>query len=179
MSESKSTILKLTSVTLTREKQDKIDIEFDKYRDAVNYTIRTIMKHRIASGSKAFEFLNDDILNQFDKRQQYVRDVVKTAWVEVREHRRLAQTIRTMRDKTPVFRSGRIIFSPPIVSVDEKSVQLETVDREIVPVPFDKRSRNRILDDLQALVHGPRKLGRVRMTWNKEGYMDIDIRVEE
>ncbi len=177
-SDSNSEILKLTSVTLSREKQDKIDLEFERYAKAVNYIIRTILKNRISSGSKTFSLLEEDLSNRFDQRPQYVRDVVKTAWGEVREHRRLAQTIRGMRDKAPVFRSGRMIFSQPIVSVDEKSLRLQTADRESVPIPFDKRSRNRVVEKLQSLVRGHTAYGRVRLTWNKEGYMDIDIRIE-
>ncbi|MFW9801913.1 MAG: hypothetical protein ACFFFC_04645 [Candidatus Thorarchaeota archaeon] len=177
-SDSKSEILKLTSVTLSREKQDKIDLEFDRYSKAVNYVIRAILKNHISSGRKAFEVLEEEISSQFDQRHQYMRDVVKTAWGEVREHRRLAQTVRSMRDKAPVFRGGRMIFSQPIVSVNEKGVHLQTVDREKVPIPFDKRSRNRVIESLESIVRGKITYGRVRLTWNKEGYMDIDIRIE-
>jgi hypothetical protein len=168
-------ILKLTSVTLSREKQDKIDLEFERYEKAVNYVIRAILRDHISSGKRTFDLLEEEISSRFDRRKQYLRDVVKTAWGEVREHRTLAQTIRSMREKAPVFRSGRMIFSKPIVSVDEKSLQLQTVDKEQVPIPFDKRSRNRILEELQSLVRGTTTYGRVRLTWNKEGYMDIDI----
>ncbi|MFX0055093.1 MAG: hypothetical protein ACFFAX_09225 [Promethearchaeota archaeon] len=177
-SDSKSEILKLTSVTLSRDKQDKIDLEFDRYSKAVNYVIRAILKNHISSGRKTFEVLEGEISSQFDQRHQYVRDVVKTAWGEVREHRRLAQTVRSMRDKAPVFRAGRMIFSQPIVSVNEKGVHLQTANRENVPIPFDKRSRNRLIDDLESISRGKTVYGRVRLTWNKEGYMDIDIRIE-
>ncbi|MHA2072630.1 MAG: hypothetical protein ACW985_12695, partial [Candidatus Thorarchaeota archaeon] len=108
-SDSKSEILKLTSVTLSREKQDKIDLEFERYTKAVNYVIRAILKDHISSGKKTFDLLEADISNRFDRRPQFVRDVVKTAWGEVQEHRRLAQTVRSMRDKAPVFRTGRMI----------------------------------------------------------------------
>ncbi|MHA2063744.1 MAG: hypothetical protein ACXABY_05095 [Candidatus Thorarchaeota archaeon] len=176
--EPKSGILKLTSVTLSREKQDKIDHEFERYVKAVNYIIRAILKGHISSGKKTFDLLEEDISNRFDQRPQYVRDVVKTAWGEVRSHSRLAQTVRSMRDKAPVFKSGRMVFSQPIVSVDEKSLQLQTADGETVPIPFDKRSRNRVVEELQSLVRGKTLYGRVRLTWNKEGYMDIDIRTK-
>jgi hypothetical protein len=83
-----------------------------------------------------------------------------------------------MRDKAPVFRTGRMIFSQPIVSVNEKGLQLQTAEREGVPIPFDKRSRNRLIEELESIVRGRTAYGRVRMTWNKEGYMDIDIRTE-
>ena len=177
-SDSKSEILKLTSVTLSRDKQDKIDLEFDRYPKAVNYVIRAILKNHISSGRKAFEVLEEEISSQFDQRPQYVRDVVKTAWGEVREHRRLAQTVRSMRDKAPVFRGGRMVFSQPIVSVNEKGVHLQMGDRDKVPIPFDKRSRNRLIEELESIARGKIVYGRVRLTWNKEGYMDIDIRIE-
>jgi predicted transposase len=175
----KSEILKLTSVTLSREKQDKIDLEFERYTKAVNYVIRAILKEHISSGKKAFDLLEEGISNRFDQRPQYARDVVKTAWGEVQEHRRLAQTVRSMRDKAPVFRAGRMIFSQPIVSIDEKGLQLKIADREKVPIPFDKRSRNRLIEELESIVRGKTVYGRVRLTWNKEGYMDIDIRIED
>jgi len=177
-SKPKYEILKLTSVTLSREKQDKIDFEFERYTKAVNYVIRAILKQHISSGKKTFDYLAEDISNHFDRRPQYVRDVVKTAWGEVQEHRRLAQTVRSMRDKAPVFRSGRMIFSQPIVSVDEKGLVLHIADRDSVPIPFDKRSRNRLIEELKSIDRGKTGYGRVRMTWNKEGYMDIDIRIE-
>ena len=177
-SDSKSEILKLTSVTLSREKQDKIDLEFERYMKAVNYVIRVILKDHISSGKKTFGLLKEDISNRFDRRPQYVRDVVKTAWGEVAEHRRLALTVRSMRDKAPVFRAGRMIFSQPIVSIDEKGLQLQIADREKVPIPFDKRSRNRLIEELGGIARGKTAYGRVRLTWNKEGYMDIDIRTE-
>ena len=177
-SDPKSEILKLTSVTLSREKQDKIDLEFERYAKAVNHVIRAILKDRISSGKKTFSLLEEDISNRFDRRPQYVRDVIKTAWGEVKEHRRMAQTIRSMRGKSPVFKSGRMIFSQPIVSINERGLQIQTADRERVPIPFDKRSRNRLVEKLQSLVQGRTAYGRVRLTWNKEGYMDIDIRTE-
>jgi predicted transposase len=176
--ERESEILKLTSVTLSREKQDKIDLEFERYTNAVNYVIRVILKDHIPSGKKTFDLLQEDIASRFDRRPQYVKDVVKTAWGVVREHRIRAQTIRSMRDRMPVFRSGRMIFSQPIVSVDEMALQLQTAEREKVPIPFDKRSRNRLADELRSLVQGKTACDRVRLTWNKEGYMDIDIRAE-
>ncbi|MHA2118271.1 MAG: hypothetical protein ACW98J_05065 [Candidatus Thorarchaeota archaeon] len=177
-SDSKFEVLKLTSVTLSREKQDKIDVEFERYTKAVNYVIRAILRDHIPSGKRTFDLLEEHISNKFDKRHQYVRDVVKTAWGEVQEHRRLAQTVRSMRDKAPVFRSRRMIFSQPIVSVDQKGLQLQIADREKVPIPFDKRSRNRLIEELESIVRGKTAYGRVRLTWNKEGYMDIDIRTE-
>jgi predicted transposase len=82
-SDSKTEILKLTSVTLSREKQDKIDLEFERYTKAVNYVIRAILKDHISSGKKTFDLLEADISNRFDRRPQFVRDVVKTAWGEV------------------------------------------------------------------------------------------------
>jgi len=84
--DTKSEILKLTSVTLSREKQDKIDMEFERYSKAVNYVIRAILKKHISSGKKAFEALEEEISSQFDRRTQYVRDIVKTCLAKDPEH---------------------------------------------------------------------------------------------
>ena len=173
-----SKIVKLASVTLTRDKQDKIEPEFQRYASATNYVIKVILREHFSSGSKMLEYTREDFSKRFDKREQYLRDVVKTAWVEVRRHRRLAEMVRSMRNKSPVFREGRVIFSHPIVKVQEKGLNLETQDRERIPIPFDKPSRNRVANQLREIATGQKKQGRVRLTWNKEGYMSIDIRMD-
>ncbi|MHA2379072.1 MAG: hypothetical protein ACXADO_01065 [Candidatus Thorarchaeota archaeon] len=178
MSEAESEIIKLASVTLTREKQDKIDAEFERYASAANFVIKAILNEHIHSGRKALEHVQEEFVTRFDKREQYLRDVVKTALVKVRRHRRMAEMVRSMRNKAPVFKEGRMIFSQPIVKVQEKGLTLETSSRERIPVPFDKPSRNRVAPQLRALATGLKKQGRVRLTWNKEGYMTIDIRTD-
>ncbi len=109
---------------------------------------------------------------------QYVQDVVKTARVEIGKHRKMARTLRSIRDKSPYFKPGRMIFSGVIVGIsdDSKALLLLTPDGEEIPIVFDKRSRNRVISKLQAMVSGSRKYGRVRIIWNREGYADIDIR---
>ncbi|MFW9800161.1 MAG: hypothetical protein ACFFD9_06985 [Candidatus Thorarchaeota archaeon] len=178
MPEAETEIVKLTSVTLTREKQDKINIEFERYASAANFVIKTILRNHAPSGKKILDKVQDEFANRFDKREQYLKDVVKTAWSEVQRHRRMAEMVRSMRDKVPVFREGRIIFSKPIVKIQEQVLTLETVEREKIPIPFDKPSRNRAAAQLRALADGSREYQRVRLTWNKEGYMDIDIRIK-
>ncbi len=178
MSETETEIVKLTSVTLTREKQDKIDIEFGRYVSATNFVIKVILRNHVSSGKRTLDKVQDEFVDRFDKREQYLRDVVKTAWTEVQRHRRMAEMVRSMRNKVPVFREGRMIFSKPIVKIQEQGLTLETSNREKVPIPFDKPSRNRAAVQLRALVSGSRKYERVRLTWNKEGYMDIDIRIK-
>lgn len=178
MSRAESKIVKLASVTLTRDKQDKIEPEFERYASATNYVIKVILKERFSSGSKTLEHIRKEFSKRFDNREQYLRDVVKTAWVEVGRHRRLAEMVRSMRNKAPVFKEGRVIFSHPIVRIQEKGLNLETQDRERIPIPFDKPSRNRVANQLRELAIGKKKQGRVRLTWNKEGYMSIDIRMD-
>jgi hypothetical protein len=178
MSGTESKIVKLASVTLTRDKQDRIEPEFERYASAVNYVIKVILKEHFSSGSKTLEHIRENFSKRFDKREQYLRDVVKSAWGEITRHRRLAEMVRSMRNKSPVFREGRLIFSHPIVKVQEKGLNLETQDGERVPIPFDKPSRNRVADRLRELATGQKKQGRVRLTWNKEGYMSIDIRMD-
>ncbi|UCH05860.1 MAG: hypothetical protein JSW05_06760 [Candidatus Thorarchaeota archaeon] len=178
MSGVESKIVKLASVTLTRDKQDKIEPEFQRYASATNYVINVILKEHFSSGSKTLEYIREEFSKRFDKREHYLRDVVKTAWVEVSRHRRLAEMVRSMRNKPPVFREWRVVFSRPIVNVQEKGLNLETRDRERISIPFDKPSRNRVANQLRELATGQKKQGRVRLTWNKEGYMNIDIRMD-
>ena len=176
MSKPDTEIIKLSSVTLTREKQDRIEKELQMYADATNWTIRVILKRDIATAKKAVELLQAEFAERFDSRIDYLRDVVKTARVEIGRHRRLAKTIRTMRDKMPFYKSNRAILSNPIVNVSEKALTLTTCDGVELHIPFDKRSRNRVLGTLKVLSQNKEKLGRVRLTWKKEGYVDIDIR---
>ena len=146
------------------------------YADATNWMIRIILKRRIATAQKAVELLQEEFAERFDSRIDYLRDVVKTARVEIGRHRNFAKTIRTMRDKTPFFKSNRAIFSNSIVSISGKAVTVATFDDIELHIPFDKRSRNRFATTLQSLSQNPDRLGRVRLTWKKEGYVDIDIR---
>jgi hypothetical protein len=86
-----------------------------------------------------------------------------------------------MRDKTPFFRPGRMILSQPIVKLSEKAVTLSIPNGGKLAIPFDKRSRNRLIDKIRSILRGEkpdeinRKYGRVRITWNKEGFADIDV----
>ena len=110
---------------------------------------------------------------------------MKTASVEIAQHRKLAETVRSMRDKTPFFKPGRLIFSQPIVRLSEKAITLTLPDESLLPIPFDKRSRNRLADKLTSILRGSKegeinkKYDRVRITWNKEGFADIDIRISK
>ncbi|MFX0107937.1 MAG: hypothetical protein ACFE7R_06625 [Candidatus Hodarchaeota archaeon] len=178
MSESPIKILKLSSVTLTRDKQDKIDEEFRKYERVTNQIIKAILEKGIPTEKKAIELLEETFHEKFDRRAQYFRDVVKTARVEITRHTRLSKTVRSMRDKTPKCKPNRIILSSPLVKVKETAVILELSDREKLPIPFDKRSRNRVIEELRAFESGQKKYTRVRLTMNRAGYIDIDIRVE-
>jgi len=178
-------ILKLLSVTLSREKQDILDEELRRYGAATNWTIKQILKLGLFSRTKTFETLQNDFTARFDKRRTYLEDVVKTASVEITQHRKLAKTIRSMRDKTPFFKPGRLILSQPILKLDEKAVTLTLADGSLLPIPFDKRSRNRLAEKITMILRGVkegeinRKYSRIRITWNKEGFADIDIRAEK
>lgn len=175
-------ILKMLSVTLSREKQDVLEKELQKYGASTNWTIKQILKRKLSSRSKTFELLQDEFASKYDRRRSYFEDVVKTASVEITQHRKLAETIRSMREKTPFFKPGRLILSQPIVRLDERAITLTLADNSLLPIPFDKRSRNRLVDKIAAILKGSRegeinrKYGRVRITWNKEGFADIDIR---
>lgn len=175
-------ILKLLSVTLTREKQDVLVEEIQKYGTATNWTIKQILKQHLTSPTKTVETLEDVFIEKFDKRIQYLEDVVKTARVEVSNHHKMAQTVRSMRDKTPFFKPGKLILSQPIIKLSERAVTLSIPDGSVLAVPFDKRSRNRLVEKLEAVLKNEkpgvinRKYGRIRITWNKEGFADVDIR---
>lgn len=175
-------VLKLLSVALTRDKQIILEEELQKYGAATNWTIKQILKQKLSTRSKTFGALQEEFANKYDKRRRYLEDVVKTASVEIAQHRKLAETIRSMRNKTPFFKPIRLIFSQPIVKLDEKAITLTLLDGSLLPIPFDKRSRNRLADRLTAILRGSKEGGinkkydRIRITWNKEGFADIDIR---
>ncbi|MHA2359853.1 MAG: hypothetical protein ACXAB5_06245, partial [Candidatus Thorarchaeota archaeon] len=61
-------ILKLLSVTLTREKQDILDDEIQKYGTATNWTIKQILRQHLTGPLKAVEALRNDFFEKFDKR---------------------------------------------------------------------------------------------------------------
>ncbi len=111
---------------------------------------------------------------------QYIRDVVKTARVEIGKHSRLAQTLRSIRERKPYFKPGRIIYSKPIIQLsdDAKAVLLLTGKGDEVPLVFDKRTRNESIDILQALLEKKMKYERVRIISNREGYLDIVFRIQ-
>lgn len=109
---------------------------------------------------------------------QYFRDVVWTASAEIARHRRLATRVRNLRDKTPYFNFGRIILSGPIVSVTETGCTILVTKGDEVPVPFDKRSRSHEAVLLRSIAAGHQRFDRIRFKWHKEGYMDIDIRLD-
>jgi hypothetical protein len=175
-------ILKLRSVTLTQDKQDILEGELQRYGAATNWTIKQILKRHLSSRMKTMEVLQDEFADKYDKRRRYLEDVVKTASVEITEHRKLAETIRSMRDKTPFFKPGRLILSQPIVRLDEKAVTLTLADNSLLPIPFDKRSKNRFVVIIADILRGSKegtinkKYSRIRITWNKEGFADIAIR---
>lgn len=175
-------ILKLLSVTLTRDKQDVLEEELQRYSKATNWTIKQILKQHLTSPTKTIETLQDSFTDQFDGRSQYFRDIVKTARVEISDHRKMAETVRGMKDKTPFFKPGRMILSQPLVRLSERAVSLSVPNGSKLAIPFDKRSRNRLAEKIKAILRGEkpeqinRKYGRIRITWNKEGFADIDVR---
>lgn len=174
-------IVRLMSVILTREKQLPLEKEFERYAEATNYVIKAILKHHLMRPEKAVEVLAEPFGLKFDKRGEYLRDVIKTARAAIVGHQRLAGTVRSMRNKPPFFKSGRMILSQPIVKVGESAVLLRMPDKTQLPIPYDKRSRNRESEVLTHIVKGERdgrnkRYERVRMTWNKEGFVNIDIR---
>lgn len=120
-----------------------------------------------------------EVRQEFAERfaKQYINDVIKTASVEITRHRKMAKLIVNLREKTPHFKHGVMIFSGFLVEIDEKTVSLLTLRGQKLAIPFDKRSRNREAEILKDIATGGRKFQRVRFTLNKEGYLNIDIRL--
>jgi hypothetical protein len=189
MLEGRVEILRLLSVILTREKQLVLQEEFRRYAAASNWTIKAILKSHLRRHTKIREALEEQFVAEFDKRPVYLDDVITTAIAEIVRHNKLAMTLRSLREKTPHFKSGRMILSQPIITVGNKAVTVNLPDRTSIPIPYDKRSRNRLASELELILKGePRKpdasgimpinrrYQRVRFTWNSEGFLDIDIR---
>jgi hypothetical protein len=180
MSEKSVEILKLTSVPLTREKQFIIQEEFETYFSAVNFVIKIIMRNHLSNLTKTIDFVQDAMAEKYDSRAQYIRDVVKTARVEIGRHRRLSRTIRSMRSKTPSFKPGKMILSHPIVSVDEDALVLQTKNVNSLPIPFDKHSRNQSANILKHLTRDHKIYGRIRLIWDDLGrFVKIAIRFDQ
>jgi hypothetical protein len=183
-------LLKLSSVALTREKQIPIEEEFSRYVQATNWVIKKLLKNRLLTKqAQILDAIRDDFSERFDNRETYLNDVVRSACAEVARHRRLAGTIRSMRDKTPFFKKGRAIFSQPLVEISEKALILTLVDRTRVPIPYDKFSRNQNKERISEILKGNsakvdtqgkmptnKRYGRIRLTWNNEGFVNMDIR---
>jgi len=185
-------LLKLSSVALTREKQIPIEAEFTRYVQATNWVIKTLLKDRqLTKQGQILDAIRDEFSEQFDSRETYLNDVVRSAGAEIARHRKLAVTIRSMRDKTPFFKKGRAIFSQPLVEITEKALILTLADRTRVPIPYDKFSRNQNAEKIAEILKGNpvkvdaqgkmptnKRYNRLRLTWNNEGFVNIDIKAK-
>ena len=178
MSETETEVVGLSTVPLTRQKQDIIDAELEKYARATNYIIAAIFGEPPSNKKKILQGLRNEFYERFDDRPDYFEDVLVTARLEIRRHKAQAKYLRNLRDKVPSFEEGELRFSAPIVEVGEKAIVLKTSDDE-VPLPFDKYSRNKNAQVLEQIRSGGKAFERVRFKWNKEGYFDVDIRMEE
>jgi len=182
-------ILRLLSVTLTREKQLLLQEEFKRYATATNWVIKNILKSHLRGQAKTRSTIEEEFLREFDERPVYLDNVVTSARAEVARHAKLAMTVVSMRNKIPFFKSGRLILSQPIITIGDKAVTLRLPDRTELPIPYDKRSRNRLSSKIEEILGGePKRLDtsnimplnrryeRIRLTWHTEGFVDIDIR---
>jgi hypothetical protein len=189
MPEGKVEILKLLSVTLTRDKQTLLLEEFKRYTAATNWVIKMVLKNHLRGLVRTREVIENEFTKEYDSRPVYLDNVIMSARAEITRHNKLALTIRSYRDKTPFFRSGRMILSQPIMTLGDKGVVLKLPDKTEIAIPYDKRSRNRLAPKIDAILRGePRKpdisgtiplnkrYERIRLTWNNEGFVDIDIR---
>lgn len=133
------------------------------------------------------EFVNQPALKPEEARlefshrfaHQYTTDIVKTARVVISRHRKLARTLVSLRDKSPFFRPGTMILSGILVDVSERAIDILTLSGERVSIPFDKRSRNRETSVLQDIASERTKYERTRLILNKEGFLDIALRLQK
>ena len=189
MPETKAIFLKLSSVPLTREKQMPLQEEFSRYGLATNWVMKILLKGHLTKRAEILDAIQEDFSEQFDNRRAYLNDVVRSATAEIARHRKLAMTVRSMRDKTPFFKSGRIIFSQPIVTISEKALILTLADRTRIPIPYDKFSRNQNAEKISVILKGEpakvdvegriptnKRYGRIRLKWNSAGFLIIDIK---
>ncbi|TFG95521.1 hypothetical protein E4H12_13090 [Candidatus Thorarchaeota archaeon] len=184
-------LLKLSSVTLTREKQIPLEEEFVRYGQATNWVIKTLLKNQLKKQTQIVETIQEEFFERFDNRPAYLVDVMRSAGAEISRHRKLALTVRSMRDKDPFFKKGRAIFSQPIAKISEKALTLMLADRSKVPIPYDKFSRNQNAEKIAVILKGEpigpdaagklplnKRYGRIRLTWNNEGFVDIVIKAD-
>lgn len=182
-------ILRLSSVALTREKQIPLQEEFSRYGLATNWVIKILLKNRLTKRGQIMDAIRDDFYEQFDRRPEYLDDVVRSACAEIARHRKRALTVRSMREKTPFFKQGRAIFSQPIVNLSDKALILTLADRTRIPIPYDKFSRNHNAEKISAILKGEpakvdvegkmppnKRYGRIRLTWNNQGFLNMAIR---
>ncbi len=133
------------------------------------------------------EYVNDPALKPEEARlkfshrfaHQYTADTVKTARVVIGRHRKMARTVVSLQDKSPFFRPGTMILSGILVDVSERAIDVLTLSGERISIPFDKRSRNRETSVLQSTASERTKYGRTRLILNKEGFLDIALRVQK
>ncbi len=191
MSDMESTILKLQSVVLTKEKQILFEEELNRYANATNWVIKTSLKNHLSKPSKIVEAISEQFFDQFDKRPEYLADIVKTACSEIARHRKLSITIRSMREKTPFFKRGCAIYSQPLARLSDRAVTITLWDKTHLPIPFDKFSRNKLANEISKILRGEplkvdadgkmplnQRYDRIRLIWNKEGFLRIDIRAK-
>jgi len=190
MPETKAIFLKLSSVALTREKQIRVQEEISRYGLATNWVINKLIKNRVKRRGEILDAIQNDFFERFDSRSTYLNDVIRTAASEITRHRKLAMTIRSMRDKTPFFKKGRAIFTQPIVKISEKALILTLADSTKIPIPYDKFSRNQNAEKISVILEGDstmdaegkipsnKRYGRIRLTWNSAGFVIIAIKVD-
>ena len=191
MPETKAIFLKLSSVPLTREKQIPLQEEFSQYGLATNWVIKILLKGHLTKRAQILDALQDDFSEQFDSRLTYLNDVIRSATAEIARHRKLAMTIRSMRDKTPFFKQGRVIFSQPILKISEKALIMTLADSTRIPIPYDKFSRNQNAEKISAILKGEntkvdaegimptnKRYGRIRLKWNSAGFLIIDVKAK-
>ena len=78
-----------------------------------------------------------------------------------------------------MVKQGTLIQSRPIIVVGASALILIRKDKSELPIPYDKRSRNRLQDRLAAIAKNRDLCGRVRLSMRDEGFVEIDIRAKK
>jgi hypothetical protein len=149
--------------------------KYNLVTDYVPQKVKVATEHGLQVLERTPKEIRQEFVDQY--LRQYVKDVLRTAGAEISAQRKLARVVSSARGKIPHFKEGTLILSGMLIEVTKRVVEVLALTGELIPIPFDKRSRNREIDTLTALEKGEKKFQRVRLILNKEGYLNVDFRI--
>ncbi len=168
---------------LTTRKRAILDREIERYTQATRYVIRSIRLKHLAAEKRAekqiIEALQEEFCKQFHSSQDYLRDVVRTAVVTIAHYRKRVARTGTSKEGRPIFKGGQIILSPPLLTVGDKGVilQTETLQTKRLFIPFDPAIIQQHINILQRLKEDMDVIDRIRLTPQPDGSVMTDIRI--